>query len=39
MVSAYCNFVSCLSLKAINEYLMSAANAVMKTVNNTQLIE
>ena len=39
MVSAYRHLVSCLSVKDINEYLMSAADAVMKNVNNTQLME
>ena len=39
MVSAYRHLVSCLSVKDINEYLMSAADAVMKNVNNTELME
>ena len=39
VVSAYRHLVSCLSVKDINEYLMSAADTVMKNVNNTQLME
>ena len=38
-MSAYRHLVSCLSVKDINVYLMSAADAVMKNVNNTQLME